>query len=42
MKIQDTDNSTTNRKLALFFSYIFFVTSIVVPVFFVALLLKKF
>lgn len=42
MKIQDKDNSTSIRKVALFFSYIFFVISIVAPVFFVALLLKRF
>jgi hypothetical protein len=42
MKIQDKDNSTSIRKVALFFSYIFFVISIVAPVFFVALILKKF
>jgi hypothetical protein len=30
------------RKIALFFSYIFFVISIVAPVFFVAMLLKRF
>ncbi|MFS8158873.1 MAG: hypothetical protein ACMG6E_01420 [Candidatus Roizmanbacteria bacterium] len=42
MKIQDKDNSTSIRKVALFFSYIFFVISIVAPVFFIALILKRF
>ena len=42
MKIQDDNNSTTMRKVALFASYIFFVLSIVAPVFFVALILKRF
>jgi hypothetical protein len=42
MKMMDKNNSSSVRKVALFFSYIFFVISIVVPVFFVALLLKRF
>jgi len=42
LKIQDKNNSTTVRKVALFFSYIFFVISIVAPVFFIALILKRF
>lgn len=42
MKIQDKDNSTSVRKAALFISYIFFVISIVAPVFFIALILKRF
>jgi len=42
MKIQDKNNSSSIRKVALFFSYIFFVVSIVAPVFFVALILKRF
>lgn len=42
MKIQDKNNDSTIRKVALFMSYIFFVISIVAPVFFVALILKRF
>jgi hypothetical protein len=42
MKIQDKNNETSIRKVALFVSYIFFVISIVAPVFFIALLLKRF
>jgi MFS family permease len=42
MKIQDKNNDSSIRKVALFFSYIFFVISIVAPVFFVALILKRF
>ena len=42
MKILDGKNSTTIRKVATFFSYAFFVTSIIVPLFFLALLLRKF
>jgi len=41
MKILDGKNSTTVRKVATFFSYAFFVTSIIVPLFFLALLLRK-
>lgn len=42
MKILEGNNSTSMRKVALFFSYAFFVISIVAPVFFIALLLKRF
>jgi len=42
MKIIEGDNSTTMRKIATFFSYAFFVISIVAPVFFLALLLRRF
>lgn len=42
MKIQDDNNETQMRKIALFCSYIFFVISIVAPVFFIIVLLKKF
>ena len=42
LKIQDKNNETTIRKVALFFSYIFFVISIVAPVFFIAFILKRF
>lgn len=42
MKILDGNNTTTTRKVATFFSYAFFVTSIIIPLFFLALLLRKF
>lgn len=42
MKILDGNNSSAMRKVALFFSYAFFVISIVLPVFFIALLLRRF
>jgi len=42
MKIIEGNNETSMRKVALFFSYAFFVTSIVAPVFFIALLLRRF
>ena len=42
MKILDGNNSTTTRKIATFFSYAFFVTSIIIPLFFLALLLRRF
>jgi hypothetical protein len=42
MKILDGKNSTVVRKVATFFSYAFFVTSIIIPLFFLALLLRKF
>ena len=42
MKILDGKNQTTMRKVATFFSYAFFVTSILVPLFFLALLFRKF
>jgi hypothetical protein len=42
MKIMDGRNDTPTRKVATFFSYAFFVTSIVVPVFFLAVILRKF
>jgi hypothetical protein len=42
MKILDGDNSSTTKQVATFFSYAFFVTSIVVPIFFLAVILRKF
>jgi hypothetical protein len=42
MKIIEANNSTTMRKVATFFSYAVFVISIVLPVFFLAILLRKF
>jgi hypothetical protein len=42
MKILDGNNATTARKVATFFSYAFFVTSIIIPLFFLALLLRRF
>jgi hypothetical protein len=42
MKIIEGNNSTSMRKIALFFSYGFFVISVVAPVFFLALLLRRF
>lgn len=42
MKILDGNNGTTVRKVALFFSYGFFVLSVIAPVAFVAILLRRF
>jgi len=42
MKIIEGNNSTTTRKMATFFSYGFFVLSVVLPVFFFAWLMRKF
>jgi hypothetical protein len=42
MKIIESNNSTPMRKVATFFSYAFFVISVVIPVFFLAVLLRKF
>jgi hypothetical protein len=42
MKILEGKNDTVMRKVATFFSYAFFVTSVVIPVFFLALILRKF
>lgn len=42
MKILEGKNDTVMRKVATFFSYAFFVTSIVIPVFFLAVILRKF
>lgn len=42
MKIIEANNTTVMRKVATFFSYAFFVISIVAPVFFIALLLRRF
>jgi hypothetical protein len=42
MKILDGNNSTTVRKVALFFSYGIFVLSVVAPVAFIAILLRRF
>src|SRR5688572_6567960 len=41
MKIIEGNNNTMMRKIALFVSYFFFVISIVIPVFLIALLLKR-
>jgi hypothetical protein len=42
MKIIEANNSTPMRKVATFFSYAIFVISVVLPVFFLAVLLRKF
>lgn len=42
MKILDGNNSSAVRKAALFFSYGFFVISVVAPVAFIAILLRRF
>jgi len=42
MKILDGNNSTVTRKVALFFSYAFFVTSIIIPFFFYLVIHRKF
>jgi hypothetical protein len=42
MKILDGNNASTIRKVALFFSYAFFVLSVVLPVAFIAILLRRF
>jgi hypothetical protein len=42
MKILEGNNDTIMRKVATFFSYAFFVTSVIVPVFFLAIILRKF
>lgn len=42
MKIVEGKNETTNRKIALLASYVFFVVSIVVPVFLITLILRRF
>ena len=42
MKIIEGNNTSAIRKVATFFSYAFFVISVVVPVFFLAVLLRKF
>lgn len=41
MKIIEGNNSSSIRKAALFFSYVFFVISVVAPVFFVTILLRR-
>jgi hypothetical protein len=41
LKILDGKNLTTIRKVARFFSYAFFVLSIILPTFFLALLIKR-
>ena len=41
MKIIEGNNSTTMRKVALFFSYVFFVIAVVSPVGFIILVMKK-
>ena len=41
-KIIESNNTTTMRKIATFFSYAIFVINVVLPVFFLALLLRKF
>jgi len=42
MKIVEGNNSTTARKLALLLSYVLFVVSIVLPVFLITLILRRF
>lgn len=42
MKIIERNNETTARKVALLASYVFFVVSIVVPVFLITLILRRF
>jgi len=42
MKIIDEDNDTTARKMALLLSYILFVISIVLPVFLIAIVYRRF
>lgn len=42
MKMLEGNAVSTARKVASFFSYAFFVISIVVPVFFAAILFRKF
>lgn len=42
MKIGEGNNTTTMRKTATFFSYAFFTFSIVVPIAFLAVILKQF
>lgn len=42
MKILDGNNESAVRKAALFFSYGFFVISVVAPVAFIAILLRRF
>ena len=42
MKIIEGNNNTSFRKIALIFSYVFFVISIVAPVFLVTLLVRRF
>jgi len=42
MKIIEKDNSTPMRKIATFFSYFFFVLSVVAPVFFITLLMRRY
>lgn len=41
MKILDGNNSTLMRKVATFISYFFFVVSIIMPIFFLAVILRK-
>ena len=41
MKIVEGDNTTSMRKMALFFSYVFFVVAIVAPISFFVLVYKK-
>lgn len=42
MKIIEGNNTTTMRKVALFASYFFFVLAVVVPVFLVTLIMRRF
>ena len=42
MKIVENDNSTTARKAAVFLAYVIFVFSIVIPVFLVSLVTRRF
>jgi len=42
LKIMEANTSTTTRQVATFFSYAFFVISIVAPVFFMSIIIRKF
>lgn len=42
LKIMEGNTSTTTRQVATFFSYAFFVISIVAPVFFLSIIIRKF
>lgn len=42
MKIIEGDNSTTARKMAVLLSYILFVISIVLPVFLISIIFRRF
>ena len=42
MKIIEGDNSTTSRKAAVLLSYVLFVVSIVMPVFLISIIFRRF